>query len=131
MSCVVDTHGLVWFLEGNARLGANAKAILDTTEDTLVLPATVIAEACWMIQRGKTSIPSTEALFTAIDVDARFQIVPLDRATIEKSNSLTSIPEMHDRQIVAAALLLIEAGETVSLITQDGIITASGLVSIV
>ena len=31
MSYVVDTHGLVWFFEGNARLGAAAKAGLDTT----------------------------------------------------------------------------------------------------
>ncbi|MGH7967036.1 MAG: hypothetical protein ACRERD_35310 [Candidatus Binatia bacterium] len=28
---VVDTHALVWFLEGNPRLGANAKAVLDET----------------------------------------------------------------------------------------------------
>ena len=79
MSQVVDTHGLVWFLEGNARLGPHAKTVLDTTDETLVLPATVIAEACWMIQRGKTSIPSIAAFFTAIDTDTRFQIVPLDR----------------------------------------------------
>ena len=72
MSQVVDTHGLVWFLEGNARLGPHAKTVLDTTDETLVLPATVIAEACWMIQRGKTSITSVAAIFTAIDTDTRF-----------------------------------------------------------
>jgi len=131
MSHVVDTHGLVWFFEGNARLGNHAKTVLDTTDETLVLPATVIAEACWMIQRGKSSIPSIAAFFTAIDSDTRFQIVPLDRATIEKSNSLTAITEMHDRQIVATTLLLIEKGQSVSLITHDGVITASGLVPII
>jgi PIN domain nuclease of toxin-antitoxin system len=131
MSHVVDTHGLVWFLEGNARLGPNARTILDTTDETLILPATVIAEACWMIQRGKTSIPSVSAFFMAIDADTRFQIVPLDRATIEKSNGLTAITEMHDRQIVATTLLLIEKGETASLITHDSVIVASGLVPII
>jgi PIN domain nuclease of toxin-antitoxin system len=131
MSYVVDTHGLIWFLEGNARLGPHARAILDATEETLVLPATVVAEACWMIQRGKSSIPSVSAFFAAIDADARFRIVPLDRATIERSNSLTTITEMHDRQIVATTLLLIDEGETVSLITHDGVITTSGLVPII
>src|SRR5947209_6819102 len=131
MSQVADTHGLVWFLEGNSRLGPHAKTVLDTTDETLVLPATVIAEACWMIQRGKTSVPSVSAFFTAIDLDTRFQIVPLDRATIEKSNSLAAITEMHDRQIVATTFLLIEQGQSVSLITHDGVITASGLVPII
>jgi PIN domain nuclease of toxin-antitoxin system len=130
MSQVVDTHALVWFFEGNARLGLRAKTVLATTDETLVLPATVIAEACWMIQRGKTSIPTIAAFFTAIDADSRFQIVPLDRATIERSNSLAAITEMHDRQIVATTLLLIEKGETLNLITHDGVITASGIVPV-
>lgn len=131
MSQVVDTHGLVWFLEGNPRLGARARVVLGTTDQTLVLPATVIAEACWMIQRGKSSIPSISSFFAALDSDTRFQIVPLDRATIEKSNDLIAITEMHDRQIVATALLFIEKGDPVNLITHDGTITASGLVPII
>ncbi|MDB9307419.1 hypothetical protein PN471_01880 [Aphanizomenon sp. CS-733/32] len=28
MKYVLDTHALIWFLEGNLKLGANAKAIL-------------------------------------------------------------------------------------------------------
>ena len=105
MSYVVDTHALVWFFEGNARLGPDARTVHDTTNETLVLPATVIAKACWMIQRGKSSIPSIAAFFSAIDTDPRFRIVPLDRDTIEKSYDLTTITEMHDRQIVATTLL--------------------------
>ena len=116
---------------GRPRDAAADRAILDATEEALVLPATVIAEACWMIQRGKSSIPSVSAFFAAIDADARFRIVSLDRAAIEKSNSLTTITEMHDRQIVATTLLLIDEGEMVSLITHDGVITASGLVPII
>ena len=131
MSQVVGTHGLIWFLEGNARLGPKARTVLETSEGTLILPATVIAEACWMIQRGKTSVPSVSAFLDAIDRDIRFQIVPLDRSVIEKSNDLTVITEMHDRQIVATALILMEKDETVSLITYDSVITASDLVSIV
>jgi PIN domain nuclease of toxin-antitoxin system len=131
MTPVVDTRGLVWFLEGNARLGPRAKTVLETTNEALILPATVIAEACWIIQRGRTSIPSLSAFFAAIDADTRFQVLPLDRATIERSNSLTAITEMHDRQIVATALLLIEKGERVNLITHDSVITDSGSVPIV
>ena len=70
-------------------------------------------------------------ILSALDADPRFHVSPLDRAVIERSNRLTSIGEMHDRQIVATTLLLIEGGETASLITSDSNITASGLVPVV
>ncbi len=35
MKYVIDTHALIWFLEGNPRLGANAKAII-SNPDSLI-----------------------------------------------------------------------------------------------
>ena len=49
MKYVVDTHALVWFLEGNSRLGVNAKTVLANTESLLILPAITLAEAIWML----------------------------------------------------------------------------------
>jgi PIN domain nuclease of toxin-antitoxin system len=31
MKYIVDTHALIWFLEGNSRLGENAKNVLSPT----------------------------------------------------------------------------------------------------
>ena len=45
--------------------------------------------------------------------------------------SLSTINEMHDRQIVATALVLANRGETVQLLSCDKNIIASGLVPIV
>ena len=45
-----------------------------------------------------------------------------------KTLDCTAIPEMHDRQIVATALLAQEAGVDVAILTKDANITASGLV---
>jgi len=70
-------------------------------------------------------------VLTAIDNDTRITVVSLDRRVIERSDGLTTIGEMHDRQIVATALLMQDQGETVDLLTKDGNITASGLVTIV
>lgn len=42
MKYVIDTHALVWFLEGNSRLGVNAKAILSDADSQLVIPATTV-----------------------------------------------------------------------------------------
>ena len=63
MKYVLDTHALIWFLEGNPRLGKNAKTILSDPNSELVLPAIVLAEAAWIVERGRTSIPSVLELF--------------------------------------------------------------------
>ena len=68
---------------------------------------------------------------SALDADPRFTIYPLSHAVIDRSNSLAAIGEMHDRQIVATALLLATPGQPVALLTHDQNITASGLVPIV
>lgn len=131
MKYVVDTHALIWFLEGNQRLGANAKTILSDINSKLIFPAIVLAEAAWIVERGRTSIPSVTDLFAAVDADPRVYIYPVDEIVIKQSVSLSAITEMHDRQIVATTIILASQGETVALLSCDCNITASGLVAIV
>jgi PIN domain nuclease of toxin-antitoxin system len=130
MKYVVDTHALIWFLEGNSRLGEKAKNVLSEPSSQLVLPAIALAEAAWIVERGRTSIPSVVELLNAVNADPRLVIYSLDKAIIQQTLSLSAITEMHDRQIVATALILTSQGETVTLLTCDQNITASGLVSI-
>lgn len=131
MKYVIDAHTLIWFFENNPRLGTDAKAALLAADSDLVLPATALAEACWIVERGKTKIALAITLLAAIDADPRIRVAPLDRAVIEKSIGLTAVGEMHDRQIVATALLFADRGETVALLTRDANIMASGLVPVV
>ncbi|NJK66777.1 MAG: type II toxin-antitoxin system VapC family toxin [Microcoleus sp. CSU_2_2] len=44
MKYVIDTHALIWFLEGNQRLGTQAQAILSNVTSQLVLPAIALSE---------------------------------------------------------------------------------------
>ena len=131
MKYVIDTHALIWFLEGNSRLGANANAILSNPDSQLVIPATTLAEAVWIVERGRTSIPSAKNLLSAVEADPRVVIYPLDKDVIETTMSLSAINEMHDRQIAATVLVLTSKGEDVQLLTCDLNITASGLVPII
>ena len=96
-----------------------------------MLPATTLAEACWIVEHGRTNIPSVAVLLTSVDADPRFSLYPLDRSVVDRSNGLAAIGEMHDRQIVATALVLADRGERIALLTRDQNITASGLVPIV
>ena len=58
-------------------------------------------------------------------------IAPLDRIVLDKTLSLTNVDEMHDRQIIATALLLMDAGESVVLLTKDSQIHDVGQVLVV
>ena len=128
---VIDAHALAWFLEANPRLGANARAVMQDPASVLYLPVIALAEVCWMIDRGKSPIPSIASLLGDIDADPRIVLVPLDRAILEVSLTLAAISEMHDRQIAATALHLSRAGVRIPLLTCDRDITASGLVPVV
>jgi PIN domain nuclease of toxin-antitoxin system len=50
MKYVVDTHALIWFLAGSPRLGVNAASVLSDPASELILPATVLAEICWIVE---------------------------------------------------------------------------------
>jgi PIN domain nuclease of toxin-antitoxin system len=52
---IVDTHALIWYLEGNLKLGPEARLILDDPESDLTVPLIVLAEA------GNYGIRCTEA----------------------------------------------------------------------
>jgi PIN domain nuclease of toxin-antitoxin system len=130
---VIDTHALIWFLQNDPRLGAHATAIMSDPSATFVLPAIVLAEACRIVENGKTFIPSPQAILNAVAADARFTVAPLDISIIARTHEpdLRRVTEMHDHQIVATAVRLIERGEDISLVTRDENIAQSKLVPII
>lgn len=68
---VIDTHALVWFLEGNPRLGAAAKLAMSDPGSVLHLPVIALAEACWVIEKKRCAIPSVADLLRDVDADPR------------------------------------------------------------
>jgi PIN domain nuclease of toxin-antitoxin system len=129
---VLDTHALVWFLVGSPKLGSNARAILEDPDAHLYLPLIALAEACWLVEKGRApTIPSVHALLVAVDADKRVVLVPFDREILDRSLTLTALPELHDRLIVATTLSLATSGASVVLLTRDASITALGSLPIV
>jgi PIN domain nuclease of toxin-antitoxin system len=128
---IVDTHALVWYLKGNPRLGPGAKTILADPGSELLLPMIALAEACWMVEHGKSTIPNVQDLLAAVDADPRLEITPLNREILDRSLGLVAIDEMHDRQIVASALVLQDKGTAVAILTRDSVIQSSGLVTVI
>jgi PIN domain nuclease of toxin-antitoxin system len=126
MVYIIDTHALIWYLEGNPRLSSKAKSIMEDDTKEFVLPIIALAEAIFIVELGKTKIPSVSNLISDID-GSTIKIYPLDRDILNKTLSITVI-EMHDRQIVATALYLQEQGNEVAILTKDERITDSRLV---
>ncbi len=131
MKYTIDTHALIWYLEGNSRLSSAVAAILANPDSDLILPAIALAEAIWITERGKTSIPSAQSLLAAVIADPRITIAPLDQAVVIETLNLAAINEMHDRQIVATAIVSQNEGNQVALLSCDKNITASGTIAVV
>lgn len=128
---IVDAHALIWYLESNAKLGGAAKAILDDSASDLVLPVIALAEALFVVNKGKTLIPDAPTLLDRVERDPRFEVYPLTFEVLQTSLSAMSVAEMHDRLIVASALYLQSLGQQVSILTKDANIAASALLPVV
>ena len=127
---VLDTHALVWYLEGNPRLGQDAKTAMNDPHSEMILPIIALAEAAYIIERGRTSIPDVQSLLQTVLADPRLEIYPLNWEVFQQTLTATAVPEMHDRQIVATAIHLRALGHTASVLTKDNTIVAAGLVPI-
>ena len=97
---------------------------------TLYLPIIALAEACWAIAAGRTSIPDVATLLAAVDGDSRFKIVPLDRAILDRSLTVSAIREMHDRLNCRYRIALGDCLFKCPELTCDSNITGAGLVPI-
>ncbi len=122
---VLDTHALVQYLEGNPRPGQDAKTVSD-----MILPIIALAEAAYIIERGRTSIPDVQSLLQTVLADPRLEIYPLNWEVFQQTLTATAVPEMHDRQIVATAIHLRTLGHTASVLTKDNTIVAAKLIPI-
>ncbi len=130
MIYIIDTHALIWYLEGNPRLGSKAKSIMEDDTKEFILPIIALAEAIFIVELGRTKIPSVSDLISDIDGSPNIKIYPLDRDILNKT-LLIPVLEMHDRQIVATALYLQEQDNEVAILTKDEQIINSRLVDII
>jgi len=106
---------------------------MTTAESEMVLPLIALAEAAYLIEKGRIGIPSVSNLLADVSNDERIGVQPLTVAIFERS--LTSeglrIPELHDRFIVSTGLHLQDLGHTVSILTKDETITDTGVLPVI
>jgi PIN domain nuclease of toxin-antitoxin system len=128
---ILDTHALVWFVEGNKRLSESAKEIIAAADSQMILPLIALAEAAVIIERGRTTISDVSKFLIRVYADTRIEIFPLTLDVFERSLTPEGlrIPELHDRFIVSTGLHLQDLGDTVEIVTKDQAITDAGVLS--
>ena len=90
MTYVVDTHALVWFLEGNPRLSGTAQnALIDTTA-RVVVPTIVLAEITFLYARHRITIDLPRVL-AHMASSANCLVYSLDRAVVERPPTTLNI----------------------------------------
>lgn len=128
MVYIVDTHTLVWFLEGSSKVGQQALKILRDDTQGLVIPCIVLAEVKYLSAKGRVYLSLDEAL-EAVEHDPRCVIYPLNPSVVEM---MPTILDIHDGIICGTALLYQDSlGEEAKVITNDKAIIDSGIIQTV
>lgn len=125
---IVDTHILVWYLEGKKNLKNAITLFLDDENNRLVIPTIVLCELKYLIEKKRLTL-GYEKIFDLMMRDPRVEICPLDLDVVKQ---LSAEFDIHDGIIVASYCKTAaenESGQTY-LLTQDKTICRSKMVQI-
>ncbi|MBK8797513.1 MAG: PIN domain-containing protein [Anaerolineales bacterium] len=127
MLYVIDTHVLIWYFTGNKRLSADLKAKIDEVRQQggrLLVPTIVLAEALAVDAKGRVVFDFAH-LYQLVQTEPEFEVVDFSVEIFDEVLRIQTIPEIHDRIIVATARFY-----QANLLTKDGIIRSSSEVDV-
>lgn len=127
MLYVLDTHVLVWYFTGNARLSPEARNLIDEVRQQggrLLIPTIVLAEALNIAAKGRV-VFEFQRLYQLVRDEPEFEIVEFGIEVFDETLRVSAVPEIHDRIIVATARFF-----GADLLTKDGVIRSSGEASV-
>jgi len=125
---VADTHTVIWYLSGDARLSAQARSTIDQSGiegNTIGISSITLIEMVYLVEKGR--IPALRFSQLAIElqsVDSVFDELPVNMGiarAVANVNGI-SVPDMPDRIITATA-----SHYRVPIITRDHQIASSGI----
>ena len=127
---VTDTHPLIWALGSDPQLSSKARSVFaeaDAGQAVIIIPPIVAIEMIYLSEKDRIPAQLVDDLLAKISKpDLSYRLGELNASVITALRQLSRrlIPDMPDRIIAAKAL-------GVELITRNGVITTSGLVSVI
>ncbi|MBM3747057.1 MAG: type II toxin-antitoxin system VapC family toxin [Acidobacteria bacterium] len=125
MTYVADTHAFLWWLAGQSRLGREATFAFEAAEAgraTIVLPTIALAESVRVLEKKRLPL-GLEAVFRKLEIASNYVPGSLDLTVVAELPKLSRLKELHDRIIVATAIV-----HAAPVITKDEAIRRSGYV---
>lgn len=128
MRVAVDTHALLWYLQGSSQISAPARLAIDGAIHIggIVVSTGTLFDLTYLTEKGKLPYQAMRDVRDVIaDVERPFSLAPANLLVLDHFGDprMSQIRDPWDRLIVATA-----ASQGLSLVTRDGQITASGLV---
>ena len=115
MRLLVDTHAFLWFVSGDARLGAAARRALDKDDGEWWLSAASVWELAIKSGLGRLTLPAPAAEYIADKVRGGLRVLSVDWA---HAAAVERLPPHHgdpfDRLLVAQA-----QAERLAIVTGD------------
>lgn len=112
MNLLLDTHALLWWLDDNPTLSAEAREAVADGRNIVIVSAVVIWEIRIKQALGKLQLPAN---FREVLTDQSFDELAL---TVDHAHRLGELPPLHrdpfDRMLVAQAI-----AERLTIVTRD------------
>lgn len=128
---VSDTHAIIWYVYGDARLSATARTVFDTAGtngEQIGIASISLVEIVYLAEKDRIPDATLDGIFKAFDdPNPLLRELPLDRTIVTALRSIDrgQIPELADRIIAATAYQL-----GVPVISRDRKIAASTITTI-
>ncbi|SRR5579871_376534 len=125
---VADTHAALWYLFGDPRLSARAKAFIDQAaarRKSVEISPISLAEIVYLLEKNRLPPTSLDELRAALDnPDHVFNEAPFTGEVVKAMRQVPreDVPDMPDRIVAATALYF-----GVPVISRDGKIRASNV----
>ena len=130
-SVVADTHSIVWYLHGEARLSEKARGAMRASVrngDPIFVASISLVELTYPVEKRRLPDSALNMLRVALTGSSfGFRLAPLDLLVADTLPQVRrdEVPDLPDRVIAATALAL-----KLPLVTCDGRIRASGIQTI-
>lgn len=106
MSYVIDAHALIWHFTADARLGGNARIVMEQIDrgtERGLIPTIVLAEILYASERARIALTLGDVL-AELKKRKHYRTVPFTQKILLRVKKIKRVPELHDRLIVATAL---------------------------
>jgi len=124
---VADTHPLVWYVDHGPSLSLTASRLIRGTfrgQRQMLLPIIVLAELVGVMVKRRADFD--HEAFVDYLPQTGFRLLPFDEPVLRQFYQLPTTLDIHDRIIVATALVY-----NASVVTKDEKIVASATVPVV